>query len=63
MGAGGRGGAGRQWSSLEALGEVHRAALGRLRMQEAGAGTRAGKGWDRGDGGHLQKQGGGRGEK
>lgn len=46
-------------TSLEALGEGYWAALGRLRMEEAGAGTRAGKGWDRadGDGGHQQKQG------
>lgn len=34
------------------------AALRRLRVGEAGAGTRAGKGWDRGDGDHQQKQGG-----
>lgn len=33
-------------------------ASGRLRMGTAGAETRAGEGWDRGDGGHQQKPGG-----
>lgn len=46
--------------SLEALGEGYLAALGPLRVEEAGAETRARKGWDRGDGGHQQKQAEGR---
>lgn len=42
--------------SLEAVGEGHPAALGPLRVEEAGAETRARKGWDRGDGGQQQRQ-------
>lgn len=32
--------------------------LGGPRMEEVGVGTRTGKGWERGHGGHQQKQGG-----